>query len=209
MRVCSTVTDASSLIGFALVTVCMKPAVADDPDVLHRRRAVAVLQVARLFEIIRAQMLAGEKAEPWRCRIADKGERKADRDLLPVGQLRRSREIKRLVGFKPGRAPRFDVGARIRGVEHQHREALVAGEIIAVEGGEGEMPATMLGHILRRSHGQELEISAVKLNERIAGAERMLPARRDGESQPLVMRTHGVEIAAGKHQVVDGFCHVL
>ncbi len=84
--------------------------------------------------------------------------------------------------MQSGRAPGFDVRARIRRIEHQHREALVPREIIAIERGEGKMPGAMLGYILRRGDGQEFEIAPVQLNEGLAGAERMLTARRDGKS---------------------------
>jgi hypothetical protein len=58
----------------------------------------------------------------------------------------------------------------------------VTGEIIAIERGERKMPGAMLGHILRCGDGKEFEIAAVKLNKRIAGAERMLAAWGDGKS---------------------------
>jgi hypothetical protein len=178
---------------------------ADDPDVVHVRCAVGMLQIARLFEIVRSVSLASEQAEPRRRRMADERERKAKRDLLPVGQLGLPREIERRIGVQPCRAPRGDVGARILRIEHQHREAVVAFEIIAVERGEGEMPAAMLGHVLWRRDCKQLEKAAAQLNDGIAGAERMLAARRHRKSQPRVMRSHGLKIAAGKHQVVDGF----
>jgi hypothetical protein len=63
----------------------------------------------------------------------------------------------------------------------------------------------MLGDILRRGNGEEFEIAAAQLNERIAGAERMLAARRHGKSQSRIVRAHGLEIVAGEHQVVDRF----
>ena len=63
----------------------------------------------------------------------------------------------------------------------------------------------MLGDVLRRRDSKRFEISAVQLNQRIAGAERMLTARRDGKSQTRIVRTHGLEIVAGEHQVVDAF----
>src|ERR1700745_2455660 len=63
----------------------------------------------------------------------------------------------------------------------------------------------MLGHIQQRGNGKEFEIAAVQLHERIAGAERMLAARRDGKSQTRIVRPHGLEIVASEHQVVDPF----
>ena len=97
------------------------------------------------------------------------------------------------------RAPRRDVGARIFGVEHQHRETFVAFEIIAIERAEGKMPGLMPGDVLRRRDGKRFEISAVKLNNGIAGAKRKLGARHDGKSQSRIVRTHGLEIVAGEH----------
>ena len=107
--------------------------------------------------------------------------------------------------MQPGRAPGFDIRARIRRIEHQHREAVVTGEIIAIEGAEGEMSGAILGDILWRGDGKQFDISAAQLNERIAGAERMLTARRDRKSQSRIVRTHGLEVMAGQHQVIDPF----
>jgi hypothetical protein len=81
----------------------------------------------------------------------------------------------------------------------------VTGEIIAVEGSEGKLPRAVLRNILRDCDSKQFEIGAVQLNKRVAGAERMLPARRDGKSQTRIVRTHGLEIMAGEHQVVDAF----
>ena len=41
------------------------------------------------------------------------------------------------------------------------------------------MPSAMRGDILRRGDGKQFEKTAVQLNDGIAGAERMLAARRD------------------------------
>jgi hypothetical protein len=67
------------------------------------------------------------------------------------------------------------------------------------------MPDAMFGNILRDRDGKQFEIGAVQLNERVAGAERMLTARCHGKSQSRIVRTHGLEIMAGEHQVVDPF----
>ena len=63
---------------------------AHDPNIFNRHCAIGMLQIVRLSEIFGPVMLAGEQAEPGRCRMAHKGERKADGDLLAVSHRRRS-----------------------------------------------------------------------------------------------------------------------
>ena len=85
----------------------------------------------------------------------------------------------------------------------------MAGQIVPVEGGEGELFRVWFDDILRLGDGQQFQIAAVKLDRRVSGAERMLGARRQREAQRAIGRAHRVEVAAGKHQMVDALQRIV
>ena len=68
-----------------------------------------------------------------------KGEGETDRDLFARRQHCFPREVKGRVSVNPGRAETRNVGARIIRVEHQHREAFIRQQKIAIEGGKRKM----------------------------------------------------------------------
>ena len=50
---------------------------------------------------------------------------------------------------------------------------------------------------------QKLEKTAIELNETVAGAERMLRRRCQGEAQIAIALPHRLEIAAAQNEMVD------
>ena len=76
----------------------------------------------------------------------------------------------------------------------------MAGEKVAVEGGERKRRGRVLDDVVRLRHRKQLKIVPLQLDHRVAGTERVLAARAKGKAQGAIGLAQRVQIAVPRER---------
>src|SRR5262249_43909667 len=149
-------------------------------------------------------LLAGEETGVGRERVAREGERETELDGAAVGRAAFALEVERCEVTDAGATEGLRVGCGVLSFQHQHREALPAGEEVV---GEGERGGPRRGDARGFADREQLDEESWELDDAIVRTPRMAVARPDDEAEALVKHAGGVEIAHHVDEVIEPARH--
>ena len=154
-------------------------------------------------------MVAGEKADAWRARIAREGQRERHLERRPVRAPSLPLEIEGIEIADPGRAKGVRVRRCVAAFKHQHRKPLASRQRIAVECAERKEPRPVRLDLCGLGHGEQLDEAIRNLYDVVLGAprRRVTVARADLEAERAVERDRGIEIVHRVDDVIDAARH--
>ncbi len=163
-----------------------------------------MLLECRVPEIPREVLLADEEAGFLDHRGAGEGQAERDFDFAAVRTPAFASESKRLPA--QGYSGSFEallIGRRISRAQHEHGEALPAGEIAAEETCKRRPGGIRRGSHEAATQPEEFEKGAGELDDVVLGPPVVPIARANLEPEAAIERGERVEVASGDHQVID------